>query len=372
MLRILSGEDHGLPASLSRAGLALLSPLYGLGIALYRGLYDHRVLEEVRLPCPVVSIGNLTVGGTGKTGLALTLARLFQDAGLRPALLNYGYHAGVGRSPAVVSDGNELLLTPGEAGDEAVLLAKCLPGIPVLIGKRRIESGALALERFQPDLLLLDDAFQYWRLARDVNLALINAAEPWGYGALLPRGLLRELPSALRRATGVILTHTNRVDEVSLRRLASEIRRIIPQTPIFTGNYVPQALRQLGGEERVGLDRLVGAEAGALSGLGSPVDFEAVLSAYGVKKLIPYRFSDHYAYRTEDLEQVMRDARKNGLSMIVTTDKDAVKLETLPQNVLKSEEKAVPLFVLEAEMVVEPRGAFASWIMNEVRKTMKL
>jgi tetraacyldisaccharide 4'-kinase len=366
LLRILSGEDKSWTASLIRAGLWGLVPLYGLGIAAYRGMYDFRMLEEVRLPCPVVSIGNLTVGGTGKTGLALTLAGLFRREGLKPALLNYGYHAGIGRGPAVVSDGENLLLTPAEAGDEAVLLAKRLPGVPVLIGKRRIESGALAVERFRPDLLLLDDAFQYWRLARDVNLVLLNAREPWGYGSLLPRGLLRELPSTLRRATAVVLTHTERSTPESLSRLEAEVRRFVPQIPLFTANYKPHSLRLLGGEQRAGLELLRGQRVGALSGLGSPGDFEAGLVSQGAGELHPYRFSDHYAYRAEDMETVHSDADHRGLTMIVTTEKDAVKLETLDLSCLSS---STPIFVLEAELDVEPRESFEEWIMGHVRSS---
>ncbi|MBW3621862.1 MAG: tetraacyldisaccharide 4'-kinase [Armatimonadetes bacterium] len=366
LLRILSGEDRGVGTTLARAGLWLLSPLYGLVIGAYRGMYDTELLKEVRLPCPVLSIGNLTVGGTGKTGLALTLAQLLRDHGLQPALLNYGYHAGIGRGPAVVSDGERVLLTPKESGDEAALLAQSLPGVPVLIGKRRVESGALALERFRPDVLLLDDAFQYWRLHRDLNLVLISATEPWGYSALLPRGLLREMPSALRRASAVILTHTVQVSADALDRLRTDVHRLAPRIPVFTANYAPQGLREWTEGEATELSALCGMKVGAMSALGSPADFEASLKAWGASVVHPYRFPDHYAYSPDDLLRVRADAARRGLEGIVTTAKDAVKLRT--PDISYMADGAPPLYVLEVAMRVEPWDEFSDWVLSGIRQ----
>lgn len=360
LLRLLSGEATGIGSSLARAGLWLLTPLYGLVIRAYRGMYDSGVLEEVRLPCPVISIGNLTVGGTGKTGLALTLGKLFQEEGLTPALLNYGYHAGIGRGPAVVGDGQAVLLTPQQAGDEAVLLAQSLPGVPVLIGKRRIESGALAVERFRPGVILLDDAFQYWRLARDVDLVLLNATEPWGYNALLPRGLLREMPSALSRATAVILTHTERVTDEHLAALRHDLGRLAPVLPVFTANYRPSGLRTLNGED-LGWESLAEKRIGALSGLGSPADFEASLLAWGAGEVVPFRFPDHHAYTPEEMEAVRTLASKHKIDQIITTAKDAVKLRELWK-----EDASPRLSVLNVSLQVEPWHDFKTWMLEQV------
>ena len=376
LLAILSGENRTLGAELARAGLAALTPLYALVIGVYRGMYDVRLLHEVRLPCPVFSIGNLTVGGTGKTGLALTLARLMRRHGLRPAVLNYGYHAAHGRGPAVVSDGEKALLTPEEAGDEAAMLAGSLPGVPVLIGKRRIESGALAVERFHPDALILDDGFQYWRLARDANLVLLNATEPWGYNALLPRGLLRELPAALRRATGIVLTHTAGVPPRSLASLMRDAHRLAPNVPLFEANYRPARLHPLDGERgkwengATNLPHPISSfphflkslSVGVLSGLGSPIDFERSVASLGASEIVPYRFPDHHSYREDEVADVLRDASMRRLDLLVTTAKDAIKLRAL-----KRDADALPLYVLESDLCVEPEAVFERWIMEQYR-----
>jgi tetraacyldisaccharide 4'-kinase len=361
LLNILSGKDRSLKAELMRAGLSILTPLYALVISVYRMMYDAGWLREVRLPVPVISIGNLTVGGTGKTGLALMLAKLLQKKGIRPALLNYGYRARLGKGPAVVSDGEHVLLDAEEAGDEAVLLGKSLPGVPVLIGKRRVESGALALQRFSPDALILDDGFQYWRLARDLNLVLINAAEPWGYNGLLPRGLLREHPAALKRASAVILTHSLRVTAERLQSLKADIERLIPRIPLFEANYAPSHLRPLGSEDQTGLNLIKQSRIGVLTALGSPADFEQSIERLMPKEIVPYRYPDHHLYRREDIRQTLQDATERGLDFLITTAKDAVKLESL-----NLEEPILSLYVMEAELQVQPAEAFERWVLDQL------
>jgi tetraacyldisaccharide 4'-kinase len=359
LLDILSGKDRTLKAELTRAGLWFFVPLYGLVITVYRMMYDAGWLREVSLPVPVISIGNLTVGGTGKTGLALSLAKLLQKNGVQPALLNYGYRASHDKGPAVVSDGERLLLNAEEAGDEAVLLGKSLPGVPVLIGKRRVESGALALQQFSPDALILDDGFQYWRLARDLDLVLINATEPWGYNALLPRGLLREHPATLKRASAIILTHASRVTPERLRALKADIKRLAPQAPIFEANYAPQRLKSLGSEGTIGLEAIKQARIGVLTALGSPADFEQSVAQLAPQEIVPYRYPDHHHYRVEEIQQTLHDAAERGLDFLVTTAKDAVKLECLNMEGLSP-----PIYVMESELQALPADEFEKWILR--------
>jgi tetraacyldisaccharide 4'-kinase len=363
---VLSGEDRRLRADALRLLLWGLTPLYGAFISLYRGFYDAGFLREVRLPVPVVSIGNLTAGGTGKTGLTLSLTRQLRNRGLRPALLNYGYKAKIGKGPAVAGDGERVLLTPEEAGDEAVMLAESVPGTPVLIGKRRIESGALALEKFRPDLLILDDGFQYWRLARDVNIVLMNATQPWGYGAVHPRGLLRELPWSLRRATAIVLTHGSQLPDARLRRLKSDLARLAPRIPLFQAEYSPVGLTCLETGTAQNLNGLSGARIGALSGLGSPADFERSVARLGAEEIVPYRFPDHYAYQGGEVAEVLADACGRGLDALVTTAKDAVKLKALGMEGISPR-----IFVLHAELKPEPDAAFQSWIAGEIESASR-
>ena len=176
------------------SALRLLSLPYGAAVALRNHLYDRELLRTAKLPCPVVSVGNLTVGGTGKTPTVILLAALLKEHGHRPAVLSRGYGGHAKASVNVVSDGNRILLGWREAGDEPVLIAGALPGVPVLTGPKRFLTGRAAVERFGADVLILDDAFQHRSLFRDIDIVLIDAARPFGNGFLLPRGPLREPP----------------------------------------------------------------------------------------------------------------------------------------------------------------------------------
>ncbi len=171
-----------------RAILRLLSLPYGAAVALRNHLYDRELLRPTKLPCPVVSVGNLTVGGTGKTPTVILLAALLKEHGYRPAVLSRGYGGHAKASVNVVSDGNRVLLGWREAGDEPVLIAGALPGIPVLTGPKRSLTGKAAVERFGADILILDDAFQHRSLFRDIDIVLIDAARPFGNGFSSPGG----------------------------------------------------------------------------------------------------------------------------------------------------------------------------------------
>ncbi len=193
--------------------VALLIPcafLYGVVLRLRAYFYARRILAAHRLAAPVVSVGNLSVGGTGKTPMAMYLARLFIERGKRVALLSRGYGGAGGDAVRVVSDGSRLLLSPAEAGDEPVLLARSVPGLIVVTGSDRYRAGLEAFERFQPDIFLLDDGYQHLRLKRDINILLLDAVRPFGNGWTLPAGLLREPLSAVRRADFIVWTRSGR------------------------------------------------------------------------------------------------------------------------------------------------------------------
>ncbi|MBI3909328.1 MAG: tetraacyldisaccharide 4'-kinase [Armatimonadetes bacterium] len=325
--RVASGEGTGPPAVVARAALAGLAGLYGLGLALYRAAYDVGLIHPRRLPCPVIGIGNLTVGGTGKTTFTRWLARWLLHRGYHPAILSRGYRSAAGEGPLVVADGGGLRAPVEISGDEPQMLGRSLPGVPVVIGRNRVRSGAVACRKLGADVCLLDDGFQYWRLKKDLELVLVDASCPFGYGALLPRGLLREPLQALRRADAVLLTHA---DQARAETVASVMRALHERAPaacLATTRHSAVELASLAGEHCAPVSRLGNGRWAALSSVGQPASFEATLAAAGATDILPFRFPDHHRYRLAEIRAVVERARQAGCQAIVTTEKDAVKLE---------------------------------------------
>jgi len=216
--------------------LYTLSLFYGAGVRLRNSLYDSRLFEAKRLPCPVVSVGNITVGGTGKTPMVILIANMLLRKGRRPVVLSRGYAAKGKRSLTVVSDGKRILAGPDESGDEPFLIAVSAGGVPVLTGRNRHTAGMHAIEKLGADTLVLDDAFQHRQVFRNVNILLLDAERPFGNGCLLPRGTMREPGGALRRADIIVLT---RADEHASSGLKQKIERIRPDVPVFIAWHRP-------------------------------------------------------------------------------------------------------------------------------------
>jgi tetraacyldisaccharide 4'-kinase len=303
------------------AGLRLLSILYGGTIALRNHLYDRGRLRHEKLPCPVVSVGNITLGGTGKTPTVIFIARLLKNHGYRPAVLSRGY-GGLAKAPVnVVSDGNRLLMGWREAGDEPVMIAGALPGTPVLTGPKRFLTGKAAVERFGADILILDDAFQHRGLFRDIDIVLIDAVRPFGNGFLLPRGPLREPPDSLCRAN--ILLRTGDAENVESLRSASSL-------PVFRAIRRPQGLVD-GGTERIRpVAALRGQKVFAFAGIGTPETFRQGLAALGAEVVAFRTFPDHHPYTRFDIEALRHLAARSGAAWIATTEKDGIRLADFP------------------------------------------
>jgi tetraacyldisaccharide 4'-kinase len=212
------------------------------------------------------------------------------------------------------------------SGDEPQMLARSLPGVPVLIGRKRIYSGRKAWEEFQPDACVLDDSFQYWRLEKDLEILLVNAANPFGFGFLLPRGMLRESLRGLRRADAVIVTHAAALAEPAREKLKARIRRLKPGIAVAEAVHVPVRLRDHRSGAEVSLAELREGRWLALCGLGQPESFESSLRELGTREVVPARFSDHHRYERADLDQARARVSAEGLSGVVTTEKDAVKI----------------------------------------------
>jgi tetraacyldisaccharide 4'-kinase len=306
--------------------LRLVSYVYGGVVSLRSALVVRGLPGVRRLPVPVVSVGNLIAGGTGKTPFVEMLARRLHARGHRVAVVLRGYR-GRSSSPVIISDGRRLLCEPPIAADEAYLLARHLPGVAVLTGADRYRVGRLALERVNCEFIVLDDGFQHLRLHRDLDIVLLDAANPMGYGRLLPSGLLRERPEGLARADLLVLTHADSTPEV--HAVKHVLRRFAPTAPIVLAAHKPLALISLCGEERLPLSHLNGQRLVAFCGIANPKRFETTLHRLGAVISAYHVYPDHHGYSVADLETLAASAMKTGARFMVTTEKDMVKLSRL-------------------------------------------
>jgi tetraacyldisaccharide 4'-kinase len=305
-----------------RTGAAVLSGLYYLGAWGRRTLYDQGWLQPQRLPCPVMSIGNLVVGGVGKTPLTAILAGRLQAAGCRVAILSRGYG---GQAPGinVVSDGRRIILKPPQAGDEACLLAHKLQGIPVVTGADRFQAGLQTWKDFHPDLLLLDDGFQHFQLYRDLDVVLLDAARPFGNGRLLPRGPLREPVSTLQRP--LILVLTRYVPE-SHQSTWETMQAAFPAAAVVRATFRLSHAVEYPGNREVSLKELAAMSLAAVAGLARPEVFAASLQGLGIDLKQFFIFPDHHPFTAAELGELAAAARGLGVAGLLTTEKDWMRL----------------------------------------------
>ncbi|MBM4311937.1 MAG: tetraacyldisaccharide 4'-kinase [Deltaproteobacteria bacterium] len=318
---MLCMQEPGLWVRVLMAPLWLCSLVFQVVVCLRARLYELGLLSSRALPCRVVTVGNITVGGTGKTPTVILLARLLADAGLYTAVLSRGY-GGLSRGPLIVSDRHQMLAAERLAGDEPFMLAQTLGGIPVLTARDRFQGGMLACERFNPHVLVLDDGFQHLRLKRDLDIVLINARNPFGCGALLPRGILREPLGALRRARIIVLTkvdpHRN-PEELELR-----IAAINPAAALFRARFKPTGLLHPATGRTFDLETVRGRTAAGLCSIGDPGHFFSMLAALGVSYSRPLVFPDHHRYSANDFRALA--ARAADADYLITTQKDIAKM----------------------------------------------
>lgn len=306
--------------------LLLLSALYGLAVTLRHGLYRVHVFKTRRLPLRVISVGNITLGGTGKTPAVIAIAKLLLKQGQHPAVLSRGYGRERESDLLVVSDGSMSDIDAAQGGDEPLLIASKAPGVPVVVGADRYRAGRLAIERFRPDVLVLDDGFQHIRLARDVNIALLDAADPFGSGRLFPAGILREPLSALKRADIVLLTGADRAKDTE--RLKEVIGRHTA-APIFTWRRSPVDLVDVMTGKARPLSSLRGERVLAFSGIARPASFFSLLRELGAVVRTELAYPDHYQYKDSDLDVIARKTADVMAGTIITTEKDAIRLKAL-------------------------------------------
>lgn len=321
---IAYGRDEGFFLKILLSPLHLLSLIYYIAVNIRLFSFGAGLFKATKLGCKVISVGNITVGGTGKTPTVELLATRLKEKGLKVAILSRGYKR-KGKGIGIVSDGERILLGPDEAGDEPYMLARRLRNIPVLVGSDRYRVGRYAMERFPLDVIILDDGFQHISLKRDLDILLVDGEKGFGNGYLFPRGPLREPLSSIKRA-GIVLINKASAKSVGI---SDRIRNIHPEPALIKSSYKGERLVSLWSGEQASLERLSGGKVMALSAIADPSSFLNLLSSLGGEIVSDISFPDHYSYTSGDLKDIMEKARRAGAGFIVTTEKDAVKLEQL-------------------------------------------
>lgn len=327
LLAVVMGKRKGLEESLIFILLNFLSCLYQGAIALLLAAYTLGVKKRSRLPGKVISIGNITVGGTGKTPTTQMLARMLQNWGIKVAILNRGYRSSFVGQMAVVSDGKKIHLSAQEAGDEAYMLAQSLPGVPVLIGRNRVATGSYAFNELGVQTVILDDGYQYWELEKDLEIVLIDMSNPFSNGKVLPAGLLREPLKNLQRADLFFLSKTNYTNCEEKKQVKEILANFNQSAPILELSYRPEYLREFNSGQIIrDLRFLANKRILAVSGLSNPDFFESMLEHWGPAQLEKLRFPNHYTYTLDDLNNIREIYQNKKLDLVVATEKDAVSI----------------------------------------------
>lgn len=315
-LQIINGRARGPGPVLARGLLAAAEPLYAAVTHLRNQLFDARLKSARRLDRPVISVGNITTGGTGKTPMVRWLAERLRREGRHVAILSRGYRA-----------------APGTLGDELSMLDRALnesdaAPIPLVANSDRFAAGvSLVHEHPELDVFLLDDGFQHRRLHRDLDIVLINAAEPFGFGHVLPRGLLREPLAGLRRAGAIVITHADAVTAGELAAIESKIRRYNERVPLYRAVHAQTGLRTSEpGRTEHPMSELSRRRFFAFCGIGNPGQFDRALRQFADTYAGHHWFGDHHAYTPADLASLSRQARDAGAEVLLTTEKDWVKV----------------------------------------------
>jgi len=324
----ISGRERGPAATLARVGLSALAGAYWLAIRTRKALYDWGLLATRELEARVISVGNITTGGTGKTPLVVWLGRWLDERGVKAAILSRGY----GDKPH-----------RGAPSDETLFFQRRLPETPHLVGKNRYASGLRAIAEHAVACIVLDDGFQHLALGRDLDIVAVDALLPFGFGHLLPRGLLREPLAGLRRADLVVLTRCDLASAEAVADVARRVRRWAPACPIIESAHRPVWFYRHGTSERRPLAWVRGRKVAAFSALGNPQAFPLTLRALGARLVRHEAFRDHHWYSEAELAEIARGAREAGAEAVVTTEKDAVKIAAFPAD-------GPPLHVLAVEL----------------------
>ena len=312
--------------------LYAFSAVYAAGAAFRAFLYRKNILTSCRLPCFVISVGNITAGGTGKTPMTIYLAKLLQSMGYRTVILSRGYRGKLVKKGGIVSDGNSVLTEPDDSGDEPYMMALALGNVPVLVGRNRCKSAGLAMQMFHPDIILLDDGFQHMKLKRDLDLVLLDCEKPLGNGHVLPRGMLREPVSALKRGHCLILTRCESYSP-GKNTVLSDIWGSIPVFRICHIPYIHHITDEQGqklsppdGQEKWEISVLKNRRVFAFSGIARNDIFVRTVEKLGCTVAGSKGFPDHHPYSEADMQEIRRLAGEKNAELMVTTEKDSVRI----------------------------------------------
>lgn len=346
---LVSGRAQGVPAALGRLGLAALSGLYAAGLGANHAIYQSGIKRRSVPALPVISVGNLSLGGTGKTTAAACIAGLLVPR-IMPGLVLRGYRRRSASGPILVSDGRDVLAGLDEAGDEALMLARSLPGCAVAVGKRREVTIQLLANETGARVVILDDGFQYFRMSRRVDIVLLDALGGLTGARLFPAGRLREPWANLGRADQIWITHADLAPPEAVDELACRAAKYCPKGLVCVTRHKTGAPRPLvaGGQTPESLE---GRKVLAVCGLGNPQAFERGLERLGAR-VISLNYPDHHAYTAEDWRGISEAVKASGAELVVTTEKDAVKLPAPPGD-------APPVAVVGCELEIMQGAAAA-------------
>jgi tetraacyldisaccharide 4'-kinase len=328
--------------------------------------YQRGLLSVSKLPVPVVSVGNITTGGTGKTPLVEWVCRTIVDLqppeaarqGTKVCVLTRGYGKANPRAQVVVSKGTEILAGEREAGDEPFLLAKNLVGIAAVISNpNRVAAGRWAIENLKPEVFVLDDGFQHLQLSRDLDIVAVDATNPWGGGSLLPHGRLRELPRGLSRADCVVITRADRLPD--LTALKKALQQIVGNVPILSSRMLTSGIHEArslrNNHEDIPLQPV-----GAFCGVGNPESFFEHLRREGYQLAFTRAFADHHQYKQSELDALVQEATELGAQSLITTAKDATKLTSL--------DLRIPCYVLEIQISIDEEHRLIEIIRDAISR----
>ena len=310
-LELISGQRRGATANLLRAMLRTGAIVYRRLLGVRNWYHDHLRLPDL-LPIPVISVGNITVGGTGKTPMTIWICRRLLERGLKPAVLSRGYKA-----------------SREGLADELLMFSRQCPQAVAIAHPNRTAAGRLAIEKYDVDVAVLDDGFQHRRLGRDLDIVLIDATRPFGFGYILPRGLLRESLGGLGRADVIVLTRCDQCDDQQFDDIERTIRQFNAEAPILCSMHRAVSFADLQGNN---VQIAENTRVGALAGIARPDAFEATLTTMNLAPAGSLWFDDHHVYTPADTETIKRWIQNNNINTVVTTDKDAVKLDALQAN----------------------------------------
>jgi len=356
---LFQGEIHASPNPFSTL-LYLLSLLYRGFVRQRICLYRCGVFKSRKLPCTVISVGNITVGGVGKTPVVIYIVELLKDLGYNVAVLSRGYKGKSYKRGGIVSDGRNVFMNSSVAGDEPYLMAQRLKDVAVLVGKNRFKMGCEAIRRFHTQILVMDDGFQHMQLDRDIDLLLLDSTKPFGNGYCIPRGPLREPLAGIKRASAIVLTR----HKSTVCQAGTDFKKEVSdeKTPVFRCKHIPTRISVAGSRRSLAVTSLKGQKLFAFSGISRNDSFRKTVTDLGGTIEGYVDFFDHHPYSPEDLLLIWKQASKFNVDNVVTTEKDYVRIRTgLP--------KTPPLLILEVSISFgSDNDVFERYITNRISK----